>query len=112
MRIRNLLVGSVLFASLTVLSANFPLAATQTFIGVVTDNMCGKKHTMMPGNPDSECVRACVNAGSKYALLVGDKVYTMSGDEKSFAALAGRKAKATGELKGDTVAVTSILAGK
>ncbi len=86
------------------------MAAPQTFSGVVTDEMCGKKHTMMPGKPDSECVRACVKAGSKYALLVGDKVYTLSGDPKSFDALAGKKAKVTGEVKGNTINVASIAA--
>ncbi len=106
MTIRKGLLGVILFAGLAL------MAAPQTFTGVVTDSMCGKKHTMMPGKPDSECVRACVKAGSKYALVVGDKVYTMSGDAKSFDALAGQKAKVTGELKGDTIAVTSIAASE
>ncbi len=109
MTIRKLLLGLVLFTTLVSLIA---LAATQTFTGVVTDSMCGKKHTMMPGKPDSECVRACVKAGSKYALLVGDKVYTMSGDANMFAPLAGKKAKVSGELQGDTITVASIAESK
>ncbi len=106
MAIRKALLGLVLFASLAV------MAAPQTFTGVVTDDMCGKKHTMMPGKPDSECVRACVKAGSKYALLVGDKVYTLTGNTKEVEPLAGKKAKVTGEVKGSTIAVASIDASK
>ncbi len=112
MTIRKLLLGLALFAALVALITNFALAATQTFTGVVTDNMCGKKHTMMPGKPDSECVRACVKAGSKYALLVGDKVYAMSGDANKFEPLAGKKAKVSGELKGDTITVVAIVESK
>ncbi len=106
MTIRKAFLGLVLFSSLAL------MAAPQIFTGVVTDDMCGKKHTMMPGKPDSECVRACVKAGSKYALLVGDKVYALSGDARSLDALAGKKAKVAGELKGNTIAVTSIAENK
>jgi hypothetical protein len=42
---------------------SFTTAATQMLTGVVTDEMCGNKHTMMPGTPDSECIRACIKAG-------------------------------------------------
>lgn len=87
-------------------------AAPQTFTGVVTDDMCGVKHTMMPGKSDAECVRACIKAGSKYALAVGNKVYVLSGDAKQFDALAGKKVNVTGEAKGNSIAVTSIAAAK
>jgi Na+-transporting methylmalonyl-CoA/oxaloacetate decarboxylase gamma subunit len=63
------LVLALLFTLLVVMSS-MAAAAPQTLTGVVTENMCNKKHTMMPGKPDSECIRACVKAGSKYALLV------------------------------------------
>src|SRR5438128_12661680 len=43
----------------------------QTFTGKVSDAMCGAKH--MNGTP-ADCTRACVKQGSKYALVVGDKV--------------------------------------
>ncbi len=95
-----------------ILIAGFATAATQTLTGVVTDDMCGKKHTMMPGKPDSECVRACVKAGSKYALLVGDKVYVLKGDAKQLDHFAGQKAKITGEVSGTTMNVSSIAAAK
>ncbi len=112
MTIRKLLLGVVLFISLAALVANFALAASQTLTGIVTDDMCGKKHSMMPGKPDSECVRACVKAGSNYAFLVGDKVYALNGDAKKIDAFAGKKATVTGDVKGNTIAVVSITASK
>jgi hypothetical protein len=86
-------------------------AAPQSFSGVLTDDMCGQKH-MMPGKSDAECTRECVKAGSKYALAVGGKIYTLSGDAKQFDSLAGKKVTVKGEAKGNTIAVTSISAAK
>jgi len=108
MTIRKLPLGLVLLVTLLALAANFAAAATQSLTGVVTDNMCGKKHIMMPGKPDSECIRACVKAGANYALLVGDKVYVLKGDAKQFDQLAGKKVKVSGDVSGNTVAVVSI----
>jgi hypothetical protein len=79
-------------------AASFASAATQSVTGVVTDDMCGRKHNMMPGKPDSECIRACVKAGAKYALLAGDKVYLLKGNAKQFDQFAGKKVKVTGDL--------------
>jgi hypothetical protein len=44
----------------------------QTLTGRVSDAMCGANH-MMSGEA-SECARVCIRKGSKYALVVGDKV--------------------------------------
>jgi len=82
----------------------------QTLTGVVSDSVCGAKH-MMEGSA-AECTRACVGKGSKYALVVGDKVYTLdSSDQKALDELnklAGEKAKVTGTVNGDTVEVSSV----
>ena len=56
-------------------------AASQTFIGTVGDAMCGAKH-VMPGD-DASCTKGCTSKGSKYALLVGDKVYVLDIADKS-----------------------------
>lgn len=111
MNIRKHLRGLVLLAASMVLIANNAVAATQSLTGIVTDDMCGKKHTMMSGRPDSECIRACVKAGSKYALLVGDKLYTLI-DAKQFDQLAGKKVKVSGDVSGTTVSVSSIAQTK
>ncbi len=86
----------------------------QTFTGKVSDAMCGASH-MMAGE-GSACVRACVNKGSNYALIVGDKVYTLNSNDKATVAeldkLADRQAKVTGQANGDTIAVSSVAAAK
>ena len=110
MTLRKFVIGTVLQATLVALAANFALAAPQTLTGVVTDNMCGRKHTMMPGKPDSECIRACVKAGSKYAVLVGDKVYVLNGDAKQIDPFAGKKVKVVGDVSGTTITLASITA--
>jgi hypothetical protein len=86
----------------------------EAFTGQVTDAMCGATHGM--GGNAADCTRACVKKGSKYALVVGDKVYTL--DAKDNAALdqldklAGGQAKVTGTAKGDTIEVSSVAPGQ
>jgi hypothetical protein len=87
------------------------MAATTTLTGVITDDMCGAKH-MMPGKPDAECTRACVKAGAKFAVLAGGKVVVLAGKTAEVSALAGQKATVSGELKGDTLTVSSVGAAK
>ena len=93
------------------LLASTAVFAAQTLTGVVTDDMCGKKH-MVPGKSDAECIRMCIKGGSKYALQVGDKLYTLSGDAKQIDSFAGKKATVSGEVSGKTVAMKSIAAAK
>ncbi len=78
----------------------------QTFSGVISDTMCGAKHTMAGSAAD--CARSCVDAGSKYALVSGTKLYILEGKPEDVGKLAGEKVKVTGTLKGDTVQVTSV----
>ena len=97
------------------LTAGSALAGSkgQTFTGEVSDAMCGAKHAMAGNN--AACTKACVEKGSAYALVVGDKVYTLDAKDKSLAELgklAGAKAKVTGTAKGDTIEVSSVEAGQ
>jgi hypothetical protein len=89
-------------------------AAGKTFTGKVSDSMCGAKHAM-PGD-DAACTRACVSKGSKYALVVGDKVYTLETSDKAALATldkqAGAQATVTGTEKDNTIAVSSVKAAK
>jgi hypothetical protein len=55
---------------------------TQTFNGKVSDAMCGAKH-VKAGIAPADCVRACVQKGAKYALVVGDKVYALDTLDKA-----------------------------
>ena len=84
----------------------------QAFTGQVSDAMCGAKHM----GSAADCTRECVSKGSKYALVVGDKVYTLNTSDKaaldSLNKLAGDKAKVTGKASGDTIEVASVTAAK
>ena len=82
-------------------------AASQTIDGIVSDSMCGKKH-MMPGKTDAQCVQECVKSGSSYALVVGDKVYTLAGKPQTIAPFAGKHVHVEGSLKDNTITITSI----
>jgi hypothetical protein len=87
----------------------------QTFTGKVSDAMCGAKH-MEAGIAPADCVRACVQKGAKYALVVGDKVYTLDTSDKAalneLNKLAWEQAKVTGTANGDTISVKSVAAVK
>ena len=53
------------------------------YTGVITDTMCGAKHSMGI-TPDDKCVRECVKMDpkdTKNALLVGKEVYVPSDQE-------------------------------
>jgi len=105
------LAGALLGAAL--IPASFA-AKAQSFTGTVSDAMCGAKH-MMPGD-DAACLRACVQKGSNYALVVGDKVYTLDVKDKAtldtLDKLAAAKATVKGEANGDTIEVNSVAAAK
>jgi hypothetical protein len=81
----------------------------QTFTGEVGDAMCGRNH--MEGTP-AECTRTCVSHGSKFALVVGEKIYILdTSDQKALAVLdrqAGKNATVVGVLNGDTIEVKSV----
>lgn len=83
------------------------MAVPQSFVGTLSESMCGAKH-MMPGKSDAECTRVCVKANSKYALVVDKKVYVLSGPQEDFSKLAGKRVRVTGESKEDTISVKSI----
>jgi hypothetical protein len=90
---------------------SYALAAPQTVTGNLTDSMCTTKH-MMPGKTNAECARECVKAGAHYVIVSGSKIYNVSGDQKQFYQLAGQKVRVSGDVKGNTIAVSSIWAAK
>jgi hypothetical protein len=110
----NRLVAAVLGMLLLAGLAAMPALAggkSQTLTGQVSDAMCGAKH-QMPGDA-AGCTRACIKHGSKYALVVGDKVYTLETSDKAtldkLDELAGASAKVTGDVEGDSIAVKSVV---
>jgi hypothetical protein len=94
-------VGAIsLAAALAASSAS--AAKAQTFTG---DAVCGAKHTM--DGDEISSLRTCVQKGSKYDLVVGDKVYILDIKDQSSAdaldKLAGQQGKVKGEASGDTI---------
>jgi hypothetical protein len=85
------------------------LALSETFTGVVTDTMCGAKHTMMKDQPDDKCIKMCVRGSSEYALFDGENVFKLS-DQSKPAKFAAQKVKVTGTLdpKTKTIKIGSI----
>lgn len=113
MKSRSLKLGLASLALLLASSLAIPAFAAKgsTYTGTVSDSMCGAKHAM---GDAASCTRACVSKGSKYALVVGDKVYTLETSNKAALATldkqAGATATVTGTAKGDTINVTSVKA--
>jgi hypothetical protein len=106
-------IGTTLAALLLVGLLSVAVAADkpQTWSGQVSDAMCGAKHM----GSAADCTRGCVSKGSKYALVVGDKVYTLETADKAnldaLNKLAGEKAKVSGVADGDSIQVKSVTAG-
>lgn len=88
-----------IFAVLGVLAIPVHAAERQTYVGVITDTMCGLDHVSMKNGPETKCVRDCVGDGRtyKYAVAIGSKIYTLS-DQETPSKYAGEKVKITGVL--------------
>ena len=98
-----LLAGGIALAS--------PKGVSKTFVGNISDSMCGVKHMMAGG--DKACTLECVKGGSKFVLAdpATGKVYELA-DQKKPAEFAGQKVKVTGALKGNVITETSIEAAQ
>jgi hypothetical protein len=110
--------GLLKLATVVILGAGMAMpsfaAKAETFTGEVGDVMCGAKHEM--GGSKADCTRDCIKQGSKYALIVGDKVYTLESKDKGtldqLDKLSGLQAKVTGTADKDTIQVSSVEAAK
>lgn len=83
-----------------------PGAEKAVYTGVVGDSMCGTKH--MQDTKDADCIHMCIEHGFDYALVVGDRIYTLKGDKNQIDKLSGRKVRVTGSLAGNAITVESI----
>jgi hypothetical protein len=104
--------AAILFLGTSALASARLEAATMTLEGTVSDAKCGAKHAMKDA---AACTKACVDKGSDYALVVGEKVYTLSTstdhEKADLAKLAGKDAKVTGDVTGEKVMVKSVAMG-
>ena len=80
----------------------------QTYEGMVTDSRCGAKHQSSIGKTATDCTRACVHAGSQFALVVGENTYLLEGSPIELKQAAGLRSTITGTLRGNTITVFSV----
>ena len=111
--------GWLLFASIVLLTfvlsaSSAPAAKLQTFTGTVGDAVCGAKHDME--GDDRHCLRVCIQRGSRYDLVIGEKVYILEIKDQSILdaldQLADHPVKVKGIAAGNTIEVESVAAAK
>jgi hypothetical protein len=88
-------------------------SGAETFTGVITDTMCGAKHTMMRNQADDKCVAMCTKGSSEFALYDGKTVMKLS-DQKTPGKFAAQRVKVTGTYDGKSksIKVSAIEADK
>lgn len=106
---KSLTYAGLAFFALASLSLAAPKPKERTFVGYISDSMCGLKH-MMAGDPKG-CTLGCVKKGEKFVLAdaVHNKVYELN-DQKKPEEFAGQKVTVIGTLSGQTIKVVSIQA--
>ena len=97
------ILGTVLVGG--ILAAGTLLAQTKTLEGTLTDAGCGATHK---GANAVACMKACIAKGSKYALVVGDDVYELSGKEDALSKIGAARVKVTGKVNGTKIEVSSV----
>ena len=107
---------NALAAFLVVAALSAAQETTQTFTGIITDDMCpiGSHERMRMGPTDADCVKACISAhGAVYVLYDGKSAYVLS-DQKRPEAFAAQKVSVVGTLddKTKTIRVESITAAR
>jgi len=100
----------IVVSVLTILAlACLAWGADKEWTGVISDSKCGLKHSAA-SDEAAACVKSCVTGGAKYVLVSGGRLYQLEPQAKIDSKLAGRDAKVTGSLYGDTIRLTSVVA--
>ena len=89
-------------------------SAEHTWTGKISDSTCGANHNKGAEHgakpmSDHDCTLACVKNGAKFVFVRGDKIYKI--ENQDFASLtehAGHTVQLKGDLKSDTITVSSI----
>jgi hypothetical protein len=91
----GLLVVAVASAALVEAGLSSAPQGTQTFTGVITDDMCptGSHAHMRMGPTDAECAKACIMShAARYVLYDGKSAYVLS-DQKTPEQFAAQKVR-------------------
>jgi hypothetical protein len=78
----------------------------KTVTGVVSDAMCGTKHSTASDDA-AACVKKCADGGSKLVVVAGGKVYNTD-DQDKLKGYEGKSVKVTGTVKGDSITIASV----
>jgi hypothetical protein len=109
-----LLFASIVLLTFVLSASSAPAAKLQTFTGTVGDAVCGAKHDME--GDDRHCLRVCIQRGSRYDLVIGDKVYILEIKDQSILdaldKLSDHPVKVKGIATGNTIEVESVAAAK
>jgi hypothetical protein len=86
-------------------------AVDQTWTGTISASHCGLSH---PDNGSPrDCTLECVGNGAAFVLVASGKIYTFENQaDERLQVNAGRIVTVKGELHGDILAATSIVAGQ
>jgi hypothetical protein len=85
---------------------------TQSYEGMIADTHCGAKHSAAIGLAAADCTRVCVHGGEQFALVDGDSVYVLEGELDAIKKVAGQRVRIVGTVNGNTISVSSVVAGK
>jgi hypothetical protein len=81
-------------------------AQSQSLTGTVTcEGRVTHHYTCQRNQTQQTCTLDCVQQGSNFVLMVGDKPYLLEGDSHDLRAYAGGKATVTGVAVNDQIAV-------
>ena len=90
-------------------------AEEKTWVGRISDSMCGLSHTKMDASHDGqamserECALACVKNGGKYVLISAGQVYVIGNqDFKQLEEYAGQQVVLTGAMDAHSIRVSKI----
>lgn len=114
--VKRIVYAGVIVVAAALAASSASGAKLQTYTGIVGDAVCGAKHTM--DGDDISCLRTCIQRGSKYDLVVGDKVYVLKFKDQSVAdaldKVASRqlRAQVKGEENGGVIEVQTVAAAK
>jgi hypothetical protein len=60
------------------------------------------------GKSAADCTRVCIHGGEQFALVDGDRAYTLEGNQAALKRMAGQRVKIVGTLNGSTISVASV----
>ena len=88
--------------------SNAEAGPQKSYDGVITDTRCGAKHSAVIGKTAADCTLVCIHGGEQFALVDGERVYSLEGATVQLKRVAGQRVRIIGALKGKKLSVTSI----